>query len=223
MDSVVTLYRSAQQQREVFCSVFSVSRYEWFNGNSSGVSPQYLVKMPSTNYQGEKIAIYDAERYGIYRTYSEGDMVELYLTKTNVQSLETVTLYFQGTDSTHPRMVHLADCSFEMIRGSGIAETGLLNNGSIKLHIPVSSQAKDAITGVSKTFLKPKAYKASQSQSNYWTIDSEGNQCFFALGALTEQNKFQVINEKYDDVFRIITVSVPPMTTEGAFIEVIGK
>ena len=93
MDSVAYLVRQSLTQDdmgqnisggetllEVFGSVDSVSRAEFFSAGRNGLAPEFVFKMPKINYSGEREIEYDGKRYSIYRTYSEGnsDEIELY-------------------------------------------------------------------------------------------------------------------------------------------------
>lgn len=65
--------------REILCDVASVTRLEWMQAGQLGVNAQLKLVTPSINYQGETEAEYEGSRYGIYRAYSDGDIIELYL------------------------------------------------------------------------------------------------------------------------------------------------
>ena len=66
---------------EVFVTVNSVSRTEFFNAGRNGLTPEFVFKMPKINYSGEKEIQYDGKRYSIYRTFCppESDDLELYV------------------------------------------------------------------------------------------------------------------------------------------------
>ncbi|MBE7044778.1 MAG: phage head-tail adapter protein [Ruminococcaceae bacterium] len=68
---------------EIFVSVASVSRSEFFGAGKTGLTPEYVLKTVSVNYSGEKELEYDGERYAIYRTFSpsDSDEIELYISK----------------------------------------------------------------------------------------------------------------------------------------------
>lgn len=63
---------------DVLCKVGSVSRNEYFDASKSGLAPEYVFDVATAEYGGQKILIYEGERYGIYRTYLNGDITELY-------------------------------------------------------------------------------------------------------------------------------------------------
>ncbi len=71
-----------ETEREVFCSVSSVSGSEWFEAGRNGIRPEVKVTMFCPDYQGEVIAELDGTRYSVYRTYmAKHELMELYLEK----------------------------------------------------------------------------------------------------------------------------------------------
>lgn len=71
----------SEKSREIFGTVSSVSRAEWYNAGHEGFNPDMVFTTPLVNYCGQPEAEYRGTRYGIYRTYfqAESDMIELYL------------------------------------------------------------------------------------------------------------------------------------------------
>lgn len=69
----------------VFATLQSVSRAEWTSYSStgrSGLVPAYVALVFTGDYNGESVAEYNGQRFGIYRTYERDDeLVELYLEK----------------------------------------------------------------------------------------------------------------------------------------------
>lgn len=66
--------------RDVFCSVESVTRQEFYDGGRAGLNPEYRVTMFFDDYQGEQTVSYKGKRYGVYRTYhAKTDVLELYV------------------------------------------------------------------------------------------------------------------------------------------------
>lgn len=91
MDSVISLVKqvystdandyptATETSKDVLCDVRSVSQGEFFNASKAGLAPAYVFRVFNGEYDGEKIAVYNGERYGIYRAYiATGDYVELY-------------------------------------------------------------------------------------------------------------------------------------------------
>lgn len=71
----------AENRREVFCQMKSVSQSEFFGAGQLGLKPEYKAVMTTPlDYGGEEIAEYEGERYAVYRTYApDGGQLELYL------------------------------------------------------------------------------------------------------------------------------------------------
>ena len=65
--------------REVICTVISVKRAEWAAAAQRSLSPAAAVKVFFADYSGEKTAELGGQRFAIYRTFQNGDCVELYL------------------------------------------------------------------------------------------------------------------------------------------------
>ena len=76
---------ATEKTETVFATLQSISRAEWTSYSStgrSGLVPAYMATVFMGDYNGQSIAEYNGERYGIYRTYERDDeLVELYLEK----------------------------------------------------------------------------------------------------------------------------------------------
>ena len=73
------VWRATRTERDVFCSVESVTRSEYFQGGKNGLVPELKFIVFFGDYDGEETAIYDGKAYGIYRTYrGKNDRLELY-------------------------------------------------------------------------------------------------------------------------------------------------
>ena len=72
---------SGETRREVFGSVQSINRSEWYEAGRKGMNPEIVFITPIVNYGFESEAEFHGTRYGIYRTYliRETDEIELYL------------------------------------------------------------------------------------------------------------------------------------------------
>ena len=72
---------SGERRREIFGSVSSVNRAEWYEAGRTGMNPEIVFTTPSVNYCFESEAEFYGIRYGIYRTYliRDTDEIELYL------------------------------------------------------------------------------------------------------------------------------------------------
>lgn len=67
-------------EREVFATVRSASREEWFKAAQNDLQASFMIVMPIVNYQNEKIVKIGGVEYAVYRHYMQNnsDMVELY-------------------------------------------------------------------------------------------------------------------------------------------------
>lgn len=101
MDDVVTLIQRTytndsfgvqqveyEHRREVFCSVKSANRAEFFAGMQAGLRPEFMIYIHPIEYNGETIAEYHGVLYVVYRVYHKSaDTMELYLQReVGVQS-----------------------------------------------------------------------------------------------------------------------------------------
>lgn len=74
------VWQKTPTEREVFCSVDSVTRQEFFEGGRNGLNPEYRITLFFGDYDGEETAIYNGKAYGVYRTYhAKTDTIELYV------------------------------------------------------------------------------------------------------------------------------------------------
>ncbi len=69
----------AETFRKVFARVRSVSLNEWSQASQLGLSASYEAIVWAHEYHGEEIIEIEDKRYHVYRTYSTGDRIELYL------------------------------------------------------------------------------------------------------------------------------------------------
>ena len=83
-DAIVTLIwpieDGAEERTDVFGSVESVGRSEFFAGAQTGLKPQYKVTLWESDYDEQPIAVVRGKRMSVYRTYVRDDQkIELYL------------------------------------------------------------------------------------------------------------------------------------------------
>lgn len=77
---VFGVWRAKETTRDVFCSVESVTRAEYFEGGRNGLNPEFRITMFAGDYAGEETLIYKGRAYGVYRTYlAKTDTIELYV------------------------------------------------------------------------------------------------------------------------------------------------
>ena len=65
----------------VFASLQDVGRAEFFKAAELALAPQFIARTAAINYSGQRILDYGGQRFAIYRTYLDGDYVELYCEK----------------------------------------------------------------------------------------------------------------------------------------------
>lgn len=71
---------TAETTREVKCTVESASRAE-VNMSREGLNPSKMFRVFTADYNEEEVCEYAGQRYSIYRTYEDGDYIELYTEK----------------------------------------------------------------------------------------------------------------------------------------------
>lgn len=66
---------------KVFATLQNVGRSEFFKAAELMLAPQFIARTAAVNYSGQRILDYGGQRFAIYRTYLDGDYVELYCEK----------------------------------------------------------------------------------------------------------------------------------------------
>ena len=92
MDSVIVLFSNEytknkygvtvpgdQKKNEVFCQVRSISQTEFFEAGRNGLNPSFVFTVFAGDYNGESLIEYEKLTYSVYRTYLNGDYIELYV------------------------------------------------------------------------------------------------------------------------------------------------
>ena len=76
--------------REVFCTVQSVTRSEFYNALNAGVQPEFVFKLElAEDYQGERIVRYHGQRVRVIRTYmTADDGIEITCERSDVNGQE---------------------------------------------------------------------------------------------------------------------------------------
>ena len=67
-----------ETENEIFAEVESISQSEFYAAKQADLKPEYRFKVFFGDYNGEKLLKYEGDRYGIYRTFRDGDRMELY-------------------------------------------------------------------------------------------------------------------------------------------------
>ena len=70
---------STETEREIFCEEYSITRNEWADAGRLGLNPEICLKTHIGNYNDELVVKYQNKRYSVYRTYKQGEEIELYL------------------------------------------------------------------------------------------------------------------------------------------------
>lgn len=112
---------------------------------------------------------------------------------------ENMVTFEQPINATVLRGV-LLDAS----KAVNVRTSGLEGADSVNLYIPFDVDATDALTGLQRTYIDPKAYGEADDVSGLWTLQAKD--CFFVKGEVLELNDFQTINKKYDDAYRVTKV-----------------
>lgn len=67
-----------ETRKMVYCQVLSVGRNEYYAALSHGLNPSIIFRLGTRlDYAGEKVLIWNDQRYRVIRTYSDGDSIEL--------------------------------------------------------------------------------------------------------------------------------------------------
>lgn len=158
--------------------------------------------------------------------YPGDQYVELWAERLEMDTPHTITLYNAADNADAPNMTILRGVYLDRKLGADTASSGLTNADSMVLYIPVLARAENALTGEEQHYLKPKIYQSKSDKSGFWTVDPGAGSvsCYLALGELREQARYQTINSKYDDVYRVNGVRLRTYgNAEAQFLEVSGK
>lgn len=68
-----------KMKRSVFAKIKNVGQKEFFEASINKMKVSKKLQMYSFEYENETMALVDNKLYSIYRTYTVGDMIELYL------------------------------------------------------------------------------------------------------------------------------------------------
>lgn len=81
-----------ETSREIMCRQRSVTQNEFFGGGRSGLNPEMMFLVFGGDYEGERKCEYEGKKYAVYRTFEDGDYIELYVQReggTNGQTSNT--------------------------------------------------------------------------------------------------------------------------------------
>jgi len=62
----------------LFCEVDSITQSEFYAAEDTELNPEYRFTVFFGDYNGQSICEYNGTRYAFYRTYRQGDYMELY-------------------------------------------------------------------------------------------------------------------------------------------------
>lgn len=69
---------AAETEKTVFCEVDSITQSEFYQAADTELNPEYRFTVFFGDYDGQGIVVYNGVRYAIYRTFRNGDYMELY-------------------------------------------------------------------------------------------------------------------------------------------------
>lgn len=69
----------AESERQVFCTVLSITRQEFATAGQLGLKPKIMIVLDNEEYNDEKTVMYDNKRYTVYKDFPRVDgCIELY-------------------------------------------------------------------------------------------------------------------------------------------------
>ena len=69
---------ATETERQVYCEVYSISQTEFYAAANTELNPEYRFDVFFGDYHGEDVCLFNGARYAIYRTFRNGDTLELY-------------------------------------------------------------------------------------------------------------------------------------------------
>lgn len=70
---------ATETERQIYCEVYSISQTEFYAAANTELNPEYRFDIFFGDYQGEDVCLFNGNRYAIYRTFRNGDTLELYV------------------------------------------------------------------------------------------------------------------------------------------------
>lgn len=241
------LAQRVETTTEIFCSISSVNRAEFFAAYDSGFRPEFRVTTAPVNYAGQGIIELDTPegpvRCDVYRTYRKSpDALELWCCRKNEEAVQIFTLWTAG------KRVTLFGAYLSGSDGAQRTRTGQIATDTVSLILPQTLQAFVGETPVA--YCRPKAYEmmSETDKAAHFYIDAG---CFFALGDVNPallfapkdydgvetsdhflfaaadipaNLKYQEINALFDDVWRVQSVDRKNRgKPDTEYLEVVGK
>lgn len=78
-DAINQATETVTVSQTIQCTVDSIQRSEWIVARQGGYNAEVVAKVFAASYNGEPKARYNGKTFDIYRTYQDGDTMELYL------------------------------------------------------------------------------------------------------------------------------------------------
>ena len=70
---------ATETERTILCEVYSITQTEFYAAANTELNPEYRFNVFFGDYEDEDICKYNGNRYAIYRTFRDGDTLELYV------------------------------------------------------------------------------------------------------------------------------------------------
>lgn len=82
-DNLGQFKKKTETKTEIFITILSVTRNEFYKAGSSGITPDYVFQTAAINYTGEKEIEFEGVKYSVYRVYypPDSDDIEIYIHK----------------------------------------------------------------------------------------------------------------------------------------------
>lgn len=79
--------QTTEKPRQVYCTVKSVGMNEAYQAMSNGLHPQFVFVLSDySDYDGEKIVLYNSVRYRVVRTYRNNQQIELTVEEATIDA-----------------------------------------------------------------------------------------------------------------------------------------
>lgn len=133
-----------------------------------------------------------------------------------------VTLYNVSEDPTTLGLTNnitiLDGVFLDIGKTRNVEKTGLADANAVTLFIPFSVKAVDGLTGKTKSYVSPKAYRKLGDKTGSWTLEpggtSSGADCFFVKGKVISTESYRELREQVDNVYDVTTVDLRDFGSE---------
>lgn len=69
---------ATETEKTIYCEVDSITQSEFYSAANTELNPEYRFTVFFGDYDGQEVVKYHGQRYAIYRTFRQGDDLELY-------------------------------------------------------------------------------------------------------------------------------------------------